>query len=82
MKEIICDLRKEITIMKTMEIKPNFSALAKEYNMDYRTVKRYYEGYDGKPAHHNKKSKLVEFDSIIEEKMNLKGAKVSALYFF
>ena len=82
MKEIICDLRKEITIMKTMEIKPNFSALAKEYNMDYRTVKRYYEGYEGKPAHHNKKSKLVEFDSIIEEKMNLKGAKVSALYFF
>ena len=82
MKEIICDLRKEITIMKTMEIKPNFSALAKEYNMDYRTVKRYYEGYDGKPAHHNKKSKLVELDSIIEEKMNLKGAKVSALYFF
>ena len=82
MKEIICELRKEITIMKTMEIKPNFSALAKEYNMDYRTVKRYYEGYDGKPAHHNKKSKLVELDSIIEEKMNLKGAKVSALYFF
>ena len=82
MKELICELRKEITIMKTMEIKPNFSALAKEYNMDYRTVKRYYEGYDGKPAHHNKKSKLVEFDSIIEEKMNLKGAKVSALYFF
>ena len=82
MKEIICELRKEITIMKTMEIKPNFSALAKEYNMDYRTVKRYYEGYDGKPEHHNKKSKLVELDSIIEEKMNLKGAKVSALYFF
>ena len=82
MKEIICELRKEITIMKTMEIKPNFSALAKEYNMDYRTVKRYYEGYDGKPTHHNKKSKLIELDSVIEEKMNLKGAKVSALYFF
>ena len=45
MKEIICELRKEITIMKTMEIKPNFSALAKEYDLDYRTVKRYYEGY-------------------------------------
>ena len=82
MKELICELRKEITIMKTMEIKPNFSVLAREYNLDYRTVKRYYEGYDGKPSHHNKKSKLIELDSIIEEKMNLKGTKVSALYFF
>lgn len=82
MKEIICELRKEITIMKTLEIKPNFSALAKSYNLDYRTIKRYYNGYDGKPPHHNKKSKLAELDSVIEEKMNLKGAKVSSLYFF
>lgn len=82
LKEIICELRKEITIMKTIGIKPNFSALAKEYHLDYRTVKRYYEGYNGKPAHHNKRSKLLELDNIIEEKMNLKGAKVSALYFF
>lgn len=82
MKEIICELRKDITIMKTMNIKPNFSTLAKEYNLDYRTVKRYYNGYDGKPTHHNKKSKLIEFDDIIEEKMALKGAKVSSLYFF
>ena len=82
MKEIICELRKDITIMKTMEIKPNFSALAKEHGLDYRTVKRYYEGYDGKPTHHNKKSKLIELDSIIEEKLSIKGVKVSALYFF
>ena len=82
MKEIICELRKDITIMKTMGIKPNFSALAKEHRLDYRTVKRYYEGYDGKPAHHNKKSKLIELDSIIEEKLSIKGVKVSALYFF
>lgn len=82
MKEIICELRKEITVMKTMSIRPNFSALAKEYNLDYRTIKRYYDGYNGKPSHHNKSSKLLELDNIIEEKMNLKGAKVSALYFF
>ncbi|HBM3536149.1 TPA: IS21 family transposase, partial [Listeria innocua] len=25
------------------EIHPNFAALAKQYNCDYRTVKRYYE---------------------------------------
>ena len=82
MKEIICELRKDITIMKTMNIKPNFSFLAKEYNLDYRTVKRYYNGYDGKPSHHNKKSKLDKLDDIIREKMALKGAKVSSLLFF
>lgn len=82
MREIICELRKEITIMKTMNIKPNFSSLAREYNLDYRTVKRYYVGYDGKPAHHNKKSSLEEFDEVIREKMDLKGAKVSSLFFF
>ena len=82
MKEIICELRKEITIMKTMNIKPNFSSLAREYNLDYRTVKRYYDGYDGKPVHHNKKSNLDKFDEVIREKMNLKGAKVSSLLFF
>lgn len=82
MKEIIWELRKEITIMKTMSIKPNFSSLAKEYNLDYRTVKRYYYGYDGKPSHHNKISKLTELDNIIREKMALKGAKVSSLLFF
>ena len=43
MKEKIWELRKEITIMKTMDIKPNFAWLANEYNLDYRTVKRYYE---------------------------------------
>lgn len=68
--------------MKTMNIKPNFSSLAREYNLDYRTVKRYYDGYDGKPAHHNKKSNLEEFDEVIREKMDLKGAKVSSLFFF
>ena len=82
MKEKIWELRKEITIMKTMNIKPNFAWLASEYGMDYRTVKRYYEGYNGKPSHHNKKSKLLEFDEIIKEKMALKGAKVSSLFFF
>lgn len=82
MKNVICELRKEFTIMKTMEIKPNFALLAREYNLDYRTVKRYYEGYDGKPSNHNKKSKLIIYNDIIEEKLNLKGCKISSLYFF
>lgn len=82
MKEKISELMKEITIMKTMNIKPNFASLAREYNLDYRTIKRYYDGYDEKPAHHNKKSNLEILDEVIREKMDLKGAKVSSLFFF
>ena len=82
MKEKTCELRKDITVMKTMDIKPNFASLAREYDLDYRTVKKYYDGYDGKPAHHNKKSKLVELDDVIDEKLSIKGTKISALYFF
>ena len=82
MKEKISELMKEITIMKTMNIKPNFASLAREYNLDYRTIKRYYDGYDGKPAHHNKKSNLEILDEVIREKMDLKGAKVSSLFIF
>ena len=82
MKEKTSELRKDITVMKTMNIKPNFASLAREYNLDYRTVKKYYNGYDGKPANHNKKSKLVELDDIIDEKLSIKGVKISSLYFF
>ena len=82
MKEKTCELRKDITVMKTMDIKPNFASLAREYDLDYRTVKKYYDGYDGKPAHHNKRSKLVELDDVIDEKLSIKGTKISALYFF
>ena len=32
------------------DIKPNFSELARFYNLDRRTVKKYYDGYEGKAA--------------------------------
>ncbi len=44
-----------------MEIKPNFSELAREYGIDRRTVKKYYEGYEGKPKTRNKQSKLDKY---------------------
>ena len=49
-------LRGVLMLIKGLKIGPNFAALAREYNMDWRTVKKYYEGYDGKPKKRNKKS--------------------------
>ena len=48
MKTIISELRKEFTVLETFELKPNFTYLGNKYNLDPRTVKKYYEGYNGK----------------------------------
>ena len=45
---MIMNLQGQLTILKSMNIKPNFSELAREYDLDRRTVKKYYEGYEGK----------------------------------
>ena len=82
MKSIQSELRKEMTLVMMMELKPNYTYLGKKYNLDPRTVKKYYEGYEGKPVNHNKHSKIEKFDKIIDEKLSLPGVKISAIYFF
>ena len=52
------NLETQLAIIKGMELKPNFSELARMYGFDRRTVKKYYEGYVGKPKTRNKSSKL------------------------
>ena len=34
----------QLKILKMSDIKPNFSELARLYEMDRRTIKKYYEG--------------------------------------
>ena len=43
-------LKQELLIMKTNNIKPNYAELARIHNCDYRTVKKYDNGYEGKPT--------------------------------
>lgn len=63
-------------------IKPNFAQLGRVYNMDPRTVKKYYLGYDGKPSNRNKKSMLDEYKEIIKEKLSYEGIRISSVFFF
>ena len=55
-------LKADLTVLDKLEIKPNFADLARKYKMDYRTVKKYYEG---KPKNRKTKSKLDPYASII-----------------
>lgn len=68
--------------METIELKPNYTYLGKKYGLDPRTVKKYHQGYNGKPPTRTKPSMLNEYEEIIKEKLTYKGIKLSALYFY
>lgn len=72
----------QLKILKLSNIKPNFSKLAREYDIDRRTVKKYYDGYEGKPAHRDKSSKLDKYKQPIAQKLQIKGSNVKAVYEF
>jgi len=48
--------------------------------MDRRTVKKYYEGYEGKPKNRNKPSKLDKYYDEIKSKLAIKGVTVKGVY--
>lgn len=53
-------------IMDTSNLKVNFSQLARELNVDRRTIIKYYNGYE-KTKTRNKLSKIDEFKDLIEK---------------
>ncbi|EQC86008.1 hypothetical protein LLT1_00395 [Lactococcus cremoris subsp. cremoris TIFN1] len=67
-------------------IKPNFADIARRYNCDYRTVKRYYDLGKEKTLEEASKRRvppsLIEnYKSIIEDKLKL-GCSVRSIYYF
>ena len=57
----INNLRQDLSFMKQAEIKPNYKALGDKHGINQRTVKKYHEGYEGKPSKRNKASKLDKY---------------------
>lgn len=72
----------QLKIAKLSGIKPNFSELARINNMDRRTIKKYYDGYPGKPKHRCKSSYLDRHAEIISAKLQINGATMRAVYEF
>ena len=75
-------LKTQLRIMKMSGIKPNFAELGRQYDKDWRTVKKYYDGYEGKPQHRSKTSKLDPYYELIKLKLAIKGANVRGVYEF
>ncbi len=68
------DLREGVTIYVTENIKPNFAEIARQYNVDYRTVKKAYEevkaGLKGRPSGRPKRLSLLDpFKQTIDSKL-------------
>ncbi len=79
-ENILNMLKADFTVLEKLEIKPNFAELSRKYKMDYRTIKKYYEGYEGKPKTRNVRSKLDSYASIIEEKLSINRVTYKAVY--
>ena len=73
-------LKQELLIMKTNNIKPNYSELARLHRCDRRTVKKYDNGYEGKPINRKKESKLDKHKDDIKSKLDLPGATIKGVY--
>jgi hypothetical protein len=73
-------LKQELLIMKTENIKPNYSELARIHNCDRRTVKKYDEGYEGKPINRAKESKLDKHSEDIKNKLDLPGSTIKGTF--
>src|SRR5574340_255154 len=80
------DILESITEHLMTVIKPNFADIARRYNCDYRTVKRYYDLGKEKTLEEGSKRRvppsLIEnYKSIIEDKLKL-GCSVRSIYYF
>ena len=76
------NLKGELSVMDNLGIKPNYAALGRKYGMDWRTVKKYHNGYEGRPVTRNKKSKLDKYKAEITDKLEIKRTTVQGVYEF
>lgn len=74
------EVRKELVMLRELGIKPNYAELARKYNCDYRTIKKYNEGYEGKAKMRERYSHLMKYEEEIKEKLNLPGSNIQATY--
>lgn len=79
-EKIILELRKELLILKTLNIKPNYSELQKIYHIDRRTIKKYDNGYNKSNLKRKPKSEISKIKDEIKEKLELPGATISGVY--
>ena len=75
------DIFERVKLMKQEDIKPNYANLARIYECDYRTVKRYFEGDESTGKKRVYPSKLDPYRQTIQDKLKL-GCSAQSIYHF
>ena len=70
----------KIELMKNMNIKPNFSELARQYGVDRHTIAKYYHQEKRIPVKRNKESYLYPYLDEIKQKADLCRCTKKALF--
>ena len=66
--------------MKTLGLKPNYTQIAKEFDVDRRTVKKIYESKETNIRTRLKISKLEPYRDEIEDKLKINRTSIKAVY--
>ncbi len=75
------NLKGAVTCLYVMDIKPNYSALAREYGVDRRTAKKMYLGIQNNIIR-ARSSKLDKYQETIGVKLSIPGTNKKAVYEF
>jgi len=76
---VIETIKAELNILRCLNMKPNYSNLARKYGVSRQTISKYDKGFEKKETR-NRKSKLDKYREEIEEKINLAGATITGVY--
>ena len=74
------NLKGALICFENSKIKPNYSELAREYNVDRRTAKKMYLGLYEKNKKRVKPSKLDKYQELIKIKLEIPGVSKKAVY--
>lgn len=75
------DIYERMKLMKKDGIKPNYAEVARTYDCDYRTVKRYFERDSATFEKREYPSKLDPYRQIIQDKLNI-GCSAHSIFKF
>ena len=70
-----------LTILKSMNIKPNFSLLGRQFGKDRHTIKKMYEG-KAKKERKKKKSELDDYVEEIIRVLSIPGSSIKGTYWY
>ncbi len=74
-------IKGELSILRCLNMKPNYSELSRKYGVSRQTISKYDKGFTKKGTR-NRISKLEPYRDEIEEKLNLPGATITGVYKF